>query len=76
MCTILSSYVDELASDYLFTFSLDKESDLHITQINMKSTPGKLEFDVDFNISCTTPAKARTSNNLSSAGGADIRLCS
>lgn len=47
----------DLAQDYQFTFSLIREKDKHIRRINFKNTPTKADLDVDFNVTCTEPAK-------------------
>ena len=51
-----SCYYD-LAIDYQFTFNLSKPEDKHYTAINFKNIPTKAEVDVDFQISCSVPAK-------------------
>jgi len=48
---------DELAIDYQFTFNLSKSDDKHLTGINFKNTPTKIDVDVDFSITCSVPAK-------------------
>ena len=49
--------LDELAIDYQFTFNLSKSDDKHLTGINFKNTPTKMDVDVDFSITCSVPAK-------------------
>ena len=51
-----SCYYD-LAIDYQFTFNLSKPEDKHYTAINFKNVPTKADVDVDFQISCSVPAK-------------------
>ena len=51
-----SCYYD-LAIDYQFTFNLSKPEDKHYTAINFKNIPTKADVDVDFQISCSVPAK-------------------
>ena len=53
----LSFFSDELAIDYQFTFNLSKSDDKHLTGINFKNTPTKMDVDVDFSITCSVPAK-------------------
>jgi len=53
----IHSFSDELAIDYQFTFNLSKVDDRHFTAINFKNTPTKTEVDVDFQITCSIPAK-------------------
>ena len=55
-----SCYYD-LAIDYQFTFNLSKPEDKHYTAINFKNIPTKADVDVDFQISCSVPAKVRKS---------------
>lgn len=50
-------FEDELAIDYQFTFNLSKSDDKHLTGINFKNTPTKMDVDVDFSITCSVPAK-------------------
>ena len=50
-------FADELAIDYQFTFNLSKSDDKHLTGINFKNTPTKMDVDVDFSITCSVPAK-------------------
>ena len=57
-----SCYYD-LAIDYQFTFNLSKPEDKHYTAINFKNIPTKADVDVDFQISCSVPAKVSWSNN-------------
>ena len=57
-----SCYYD-LAIDYQFTFNLSKPEDKHYTAINFKNIPTKADVDVDFQISCSVPAKVKTSVN-------------
>ena len=53
-----SCYYD-LAIDYQFTFNLSKPEDKHYTAINFKNIPTKADVDVDFQITCSVPAKVQ-----------------
>ena len=52
-----SSFTDDLAIDYQFTFNLSKSDDKHFTAINFKNEPTKMDVDVEFSISCSVAAK-------------------
>ena len=61
---INSSCFYDLAIDYQFTFNLSKPDDRHLTGINFKNKPEKVEVDVDFSITCSVNSKVRASNIL------------
>ena len=61
-----SCYYD-LAIDYQFTFNLSKPEDKHYTAINFKNIPTKADVDVDFQISCSVPAKVETVSRSSNS---------
>ena len=61
-----SCYYD-LAIDYQFTFNLSKPEDKHYTAINFKNIPTKADVDVDFQISCSVPAKVGTVSRSSNS---------
>jgi len=54
---ITSSCFYELTIDFQFTFNLSKPDDGHLTGINFKNKPEKVDVDVEFSITCSVNSK-------------------